>query len=401
MLKNTAHAFGIALFLGVSAFAVGTAVSTEPVAAAAITNRAVGVPLQEAISLHRMGQLTQAIAKAREARGAAGITQNEIATIDRLIAAWLLQAKDYRGAMNAFESLGDRGIDRQTSYEAAIGAAIQLNDTAKIQALIGKIPGGAANAELFMAQGAYTAGRHQEAVTRARPFLQRNPPSLQALQITSAACFALKDEACRRNALEQLVIHHPNEQRWCDLLRLARNTRGLTDEQQLEIFTLRQNVNCLKTAEEYLEMGQIALIARYPAEGQTALTKGVTAKVLAPQPGDRITRLINLIRDGVAADTRTTPQLVSAANTDATGNADVRLARHHLSYGRNAEAEAAVQKGVTEAKLTDADYARIVLGRALLGQNKKAEAVRAFNAVPRQSKHYPIARLWSIYAQQT
>jgi hypothetical protein len=197
------------------------------------------------------------------------------------------------------------------------------------------------------------------------------------------------------------VVHYPNEQRWCDLLRLARNTRGLTDEQQLEIFTLRQNVNCLKTPEDYLEMGQIAIIAKYPAEGQAAITKGVTAKVLAPQPGDRVTRLINLTKDSVAADMRTTAQLVSAAAADATGNADVRLARHHLSYAKYAEAEAAVQKGVTEGKLTDADYARVVLGRALLGQNKKAEAVRAFNAVPRTSKHYPIARLWSIYAQQS
>jgi TolA-binding protein len=400
MLENTARALGVALFLGVSAFAVGSLISPSPSGAAAITNRAVGVPLQEAQTLKAQGQLQGALTKAREARAAEGITNNEIATIDRLIAAWLLEARDYRGAMNAFESLGDRGIDRQTSYEAALGAAMQLNDTAKIQALIGKIPGGAANAELFMAQGAYTAGRHQEAITRARPFIQRNPPNQQALAITAASCFALKDNACRRTTLEQLVIHYPTPERWCDLLTLAKNERGLTDLQQLEIFHVRQNVNCLKTQDEYLEMGQIAVIANFPNDGKVALEKGIAAKALTPQPGDRISRLVTLTTERVTADMRTTPQLTSAAAADATGNGDVRLARHLLSYGKFAEAEAAVQKGVAKGKLADADYARIVLGRALLAQNKKAEAIRAFAAVPRTSKQVTVARLWWIYAQR-
>jgi tetratricopeptide (TPR) repeat protein len=401
MLKNTARAFGISLFLGAAVLTAGALSSSPATAAQTITNRAVGVPFQEAQTLHRQGQLQPALAKLREARGAEGITNNEIVLIDRTIAAWLLEARDYRAAMNAFEGLGDRGIDRDRSYEAALGAAMQINDTAKITALIAKMPGGAANAELFMAQGAYNNKRFQEAVTRARPFLQRNPPNLQALMITSAACFELKDEACRRNSLEQLVLHHPSEQRWCDFLRLTGNTRGLTDEQQLEILTLRQAKGCLKTEGEYLEMGQIALIAKFPAEGKAAINKGIAAKILNPQPGDRVSRLVALTDTSIATDQRTTPQLVAAANADATGNADVRLGRHHLSYGRYAEAEAAVQKGVTKGKVTDMDYARIVLGRAQLAQNKKAEAVRTLNAVPANSKHRAIARLWSIYAQQS
>ena len=63
-------------------------VTTFPANAAVITNRAVGIPLQEAMQLANGEDWEAAIAKATEARNAAGITQAEIDLIDRLIAGW-------------------------------------------------------------------------------------------------------------------------------------------------------------------------------------------------------------------------------------------------------------------------------------------------------------------------
>jgi hypothetical protein len=263
------------------------------------------------------------------------------------------------------------------------------------------MPGGAANAEIFLAQGAYTAGRHQEAINRARPFLQRTPPNQQALQITAASCFALKQDDCRRSALEQLVIHYPTKERWCDFIQITRNTRGLTDEQQVDVFRVRLAKDCMLNVEHYTEMGQLAIIARYPNDGKTALQKGVDAKALTPQPGDRVSRLITTVNTAVTEDMRRTPQLQAAANNDPSGTGDVAYGLHLLSYGKAAEAETAIQKGVTKGKAADPDAARIALGRAQLAQNKKAEAVRNFAAVPRASKHYSVARLWWMYAQQS
>jgi tetratricopeptide (TPR) repeat protein len=398
MHKKTARALGVALFLGAAALTAGLVVPTTPAEAAAITNRAVGVPLQEAQQLAARGQLTQAIAKAREARAGAGITNAETILIDRLIAAWMLQARDYRGALTAYESLADRGVDRERSLQAALGAAMQINNMAKVQELAAKMPGGAGNADLFIAQGLYSSKRYREAIAKAQPFAQRNPPSQQALEIMGASYFGLNDVAGRRTTLETLVTHYPTAERWSNLLRMARNERGLTDAQQLDIFRIRLLLGDLKTAEDYMEMAQLALIAGYPAEAKSVVEKGAAAKLLT---GERTQRLAALVTQRLAEDQRVAAQLPAQAAADRTGNADVKLGLSMLSYGKAAEAEAALRQAVTEGGGGDKDAAQIGLGRALLAQGKKPDAVRAFGAVPRTSKSASVARLWSIYAQRS
>jgi hypothetical protein len=399
MHSKTARSLVVAFFLG--AVAVGAAGAPDAALAAGapkITNKAVGEPLQAAIDLHNRGQITQAIAKAREAHGAAGITGAEAALIDRLVAAWMLEAKDYRGALTAYESLADRGIDRENSLQAALGAAMQTNNMAKVQELAGKMPGGAGNADLFIAQGLYSAKKFNEAIAKAKPFVDRTPPNQQALQITYASCFEMKNEACRRSSLEALLRHYPSPDRWRDLIKLTSNEKGLSDEDQLELYRIRMLVGDLKTSKDYSDMAQQALIVGYPAEAKTVVEKGIAAKVLV---GDRVPRLADMANRQAADDVKAIAALQQQAQADATGNADAKLGLKLLSHGKNAEGQAALEQGLKEGKPADPDVAKIGLGRALLAQNKKAEAVRAFNSVPRTSTHGSVARLWSLYAQQS
>ena len=398
MTRNTARAIAGAVALGGALLCLPAGVSISPAqAAATITNRAVGVPLQEAQQLAGQRNWTAAIAKAREARGADGITPAETNLIDQLIGSYMLQARDYRGALAHYEGLAARGVNRQVSLQAALMSALQLNNLAKAQELANQMPGGAGNAEIYIAQGMSRAGNHREAIRRATPLAQRNPPSQDALEVLEASYNALNDAAGRRNALEQLVLHYPTAARWSNLIRLTRNQRGLTDAQQLDLFRIRALVGDLKTAEDYSEMAQMALIVGYPADAKAILDAGVEEDLLT---GERSERLIALTNERLAADGPVAAALVSQAAADASGNTDIRLGLSMLSYGRAADAEAAIQRGIAKGGVTDADGARVALGRALLAQDKRQEAVRAFNAVPRTSPQAPIARLWSLYAQR-
>jgi tetratricopeptide (TPR) repeat protein len=400
MHRNSARTLAMALLLGTALAGVGlVGTGTEAQAAGApkITNKAVGEPLQEAMGLHGRGQISQAIAKAREARGAAGITGAETALIDQLIASWLLQAKDYRGALTAYESLIDRGVgNRQQNLQAALGLALQLNQTAKAQQFASQL-GGAGAAGIFIAQAEYNAGRYDEAIRLARPLAQGNPPSQQALQVLSASYFAKKDMNGFRGVQEQLLQHYPSPKAWSDMIRLTRNTKGLTDNQQLELYRLRLNVGDMIRAEDFMEMAQLALITGYPAEAKMVADKGVAAKLLQ---GDRAQRLSTMINQRVAQDAAAVATLQKQAAADPTGNADVKYGLTLLSQGKAAEAQAAIAAGIQKGKVTDMGAAQTALGRAFLAQGKKAEAQRAFNAVPRNTPQGSIARLWSIYAQR-
>jgi hypothetical protein len=99
-----------------------------------ICNKAVGEPLQEAMSLKGRGPLAAAIAKLREARRAPTIADTEIVLVDRLLAPWLVEAGEYPEALALYESQLARGTgSRVENLTAAAALAEKLGQTGKAQ----------------------------------------------------------------------------------------------------------------------------------------------------------------------------------------------------------------------------------------------------------------------------
>ncbi|MGH7489735.1 MAG: hypothetical protein ACREMY_29650, partial [bacterium] len=219
-------------------------------------------------------------------------------------------------------------------------------------------------------------------------------PREDVLKFVQANYFALNDVNGRRNALEQLVLYYGKPEYWKDLLQLARNEKGLNDEQQMDIARLRLAVGDLKTQEDYQDAAQIALVAKYPGEAKIIIDKANAAKVLN---GERAGRLMKMTNETVAADAAVMADLQKKAATDP--NAGIRLSRAQASYGKFAEAEATV-RAAAKGKGADIDGAKVQLGHALLGEGKKPEAAAAYNSVARNSKWYSVARLWSLFSRR-
>ena len=213
-----------------------------------------------------------------------------------------------------------------------------------------------------------------------------------ATVIALSACAGTSDHAA---TLERLVARNPNPEYWHELLQLARNEKGLTDEQVMDILRLRLAVGDLKTDADYQDAAEQALIVGYPLEAKAVMDKGIASK--AVQSGERVARLTNKIEaDRVFAEPATRALATRAATNP---NASVKLGLIYWTAGKGKEAEEAVRNGM-KGKLTDPEGAKVALGHALLAQGKKREAIQAFNSVARDSKEAPIARLWAIYAQK-
>ena len=69
-----------------------------------------------------------------------------------------------------------------------------------------------------------------------------------------------------------------------------------------------------------------------------------------------------------------------------------------MTYGRNDEAIAAIQKGIDKGGLKDTADAETTLGIALFNAGKKMEAVAVFdNAAMANSPSAAVAHIWSQY----
>ncbi len=400
-MNRTIRALTAALSLGITVYALTGAVAPSQVQAAAAVrteNKALADSINGAQADARAGRFADALAKAKIADGIQGKTADLTRAVHQMIVSYAISAKDYASAL----AMVDRMIaanegNRTELLGQGFAISLQANNQAKAQAYADQMGNNRTpQIRLVIASGYAKAKKYREAIEEVQPLLGAGQPREDLLLFLQATYNEMNDAVKRRDALEQLVLFYGKPQYWHDLLQLARNERGLNDEQQLDIARLRLAVGDMKTDIDYSELAQLALVAGYPGEAKTVLDKATTAKVLA---GERAGRLVKMTNDRVTADTANQATMQQKSATDP--NAGVKLGLILWTYGKNAEAEAAIRAAMAKGKLADPEGAKVALGHALLSGGKRPEAVTTFNSVARNSKQANVARLWSIYARRS
>ena len=397
-LKMT-RALSATLFLGTAAIAVAGMTPFAPAyGAPALTtdNKALADAINGMKADAAAGRFAEALAKAKTADGITPKPAELTRAVHQAIVSYAISAKDYNSALVQIDKMiaANEG-NKNENLKQGLGIAISMKNNAKAKEYSDQLGNNLDNeTRLYIASQMANSGDAKGALAYAQPALQ-GTPSEAGLKFQQALYFKLNDATGRRAALEQLALNYPKLEYWHDLLQLARNEKGLNDEQTMDIYRLRFALGDLKSDADYLEMAQEALVAGYPAEAKATLDKGVSVK--AVQSGERLTRLFKKISDDTAANTAIQSDLQKRAAADP--NASVKLGLIYWSFGKSKDAEDAIRAGM-KGKLADPDGAKVALGHALLSQGKKQDAVAAFDSVAKTSKEAPIARLWSIYARK-
>ena len=402
MFWNTARALCTAIAIGFSAFVAASLVPGDQARAGAaptfkIENKALADAVNASQQAAKAGNFAEAIAKAKEADAFQGKPPQLGPLLHAQIVAWAQQSKNYPEALAMIDKMlatkeGNRAELLAQGWSIATAAGNTQKREVYTQALGTNLT---PEARLAMASEMAKAKQYKQAIDYVQPLLEGGKqPSELVLRFLQANYFALNDANGRRAALEQLVLYYAKAEYWKDLLQLARNEKGLSDEQQMDLARLRLAVGDLKTQDDYQEAAQQALVASYPGEAKLILDKAAAAKVLA---GERAIRLTKMTNDSVAKDTAAMADLQSKAQADP--NAALRLSRMQASYGKFAEAEATV-RAAAKGKGVDIEGAKVQLGHALLGQGKRPEAGGAYNSVSRNNKWYSVARLWSLFSRR-
>jgi len=398
MIWKTTRAITAALALGVATAALSTWIAPAPAMAAAINtkNEALVKAINDAQSAAKAQNWTIALQKAKEAdaiRDDKPAALNPI--IHEMIVSYAINARDFATAMAQLDkNIATGEGNKLQNLKQALGVAITAKNKEKTDQYAKELGSNLDNeTRLFIASQMMNAGQLKESLEYAKPALEGNA-SEAALKFEQAVYFKMNDLKGRRTALEQLVASYPKLEYWHDLLQLARNEKGLNDDQLMDIYRLRNAVGDLKSAEDYTDMAQEALVAGYPSEAKQVLDKANAAKLLS---GDRSARLVKMVTDRASQDPATAADLQKKVTADP--NNGVKLGLLYWSSGKNQEAESVIRAAIATNKLADADGAKVALGHVLLSEGKTQDAVTAFNSVGRNSKEANIARLWAIYAR--
>jgi tetratricopeptide (TPR) repeat protein len=146
-------------------------------------------------------------------------------------------------------------------------------------------------------------------------------------------------------------------------------------------------------------MASLAVRQGLPGEAQQVLKRGFASGTLNASNKERTQDVAEKANQQAAQDKKTLAQQEKAAQASKDGQIEVGLGEAYLSYDQNADAVAALQRGIQKGGVKDVDAAYLSLGRAYMALNNPAEAGKAFDQV-KGKQLAQIAELWSILAAQ-
>ena len=365
-----------------AAFVIGGAMlGATAVSAQTSVSSAVGRPLQEARQLADSGRYKEAMARLDTAAGAAKTpAENNVVN----------QMKQYVAVKSGDASIGG-ALGAKAKFAADAGAGRWREVIAGGEALK-KTNALDAQSMLVVAQAYYKLSDARGCMSYIRNNLGAGGGGENGLQLLQRCAYDAGDQVAERAALEQLVSRTGKPEYWASLLKLAERSKGLKDQNTLDLYRLKALTGNLKTPDDVMTYAQIALVRRVPAEAMTVVNKGIADKLLPAN--DRTNRLLKLAND------RNAEANANAAKARAgNGDAVVELGQQEIGAGKAKEAIATIQAGIAK-KPTSMSDAQIRLGTAYLAAGQKAEAARTFNAVKGNPADEIVAKLYATYARQ-
>jgi len=371
----------------------------------------VGKPMKAAQDAIKAKNWAEALAKVKEAQAIEGKTPFEEYQINEFLGFILINQKDYAGAAAAFEKNINSGQVPAAEINNKLKTVAQLTFQTKqypkaidyTGRYLKAVPG-EADMQILLAQAHYLQKSYKGAAEAAMPAVVATEragkkPDENWLLLMMRSNYELNDNAGIQTSLEKLVRHYPKPDYWDGLLATMAKTGDRNDRLTLGIYRLRLETGTLKRADDYVEMGQLAIDAGVPGEAQQVVEAGFANKLLdVPESKARNERLLASAKKLADEDKATIANEAKAAQSAASGQADVGVGQAYLSYGQYDQAIEALERGIKKGGVKLPEEAQISLGIAYLKKGQKAQAQTAFKAVTGDSPWARLAGLWALRA---
>ena len=398
-LARFAH---LGLVMAALGFTAATPVLGLSSAYAADTVRAeVGTPLQAAQALMKQGKNKEALAKLREADNVSGKSAHESYLIERVRAAAASSAGDNDAAAKSFETLIASGKlpagEREKFAEGLIGIYMRAHDYAKANAAINRSLKEHDDPKLraYLIQNYYASGNLSQAEAELRTIEKSGRLSEDQLGLLANIQLKKNDKAGYVSTIEKLAASYPKTSYWTDLLNRVSGKPGFSNRLSVDVYRLKLANNLLKKPSEFVEMAQLVIQAKAPAEALKVIDNGYKSGVLGVgAEAPRHQRLKDLAEKNLA-DNNKNLAIDEAALVKAKDNDGLLAMGYGLVQAGQADKGLAMMVAAIKAGgLRKPEDVKLHLGEAYAVAGKKQLAIATLKTVGGTEGEAELARYW-------
>lgn len=362
----------------------------------------VAKPLAAAQELYRAHKYRDALGKIAQAAAVPNRTPYETYMVEEMRGAAAMAAGESGSAAQAYEAVLNSGRlsgdDEQRTTAALAGIYFQQkNYPLAIRIAQRYLKAGGTDPEMrtLLTQSYYLSNDCAPVVSqlKASTDAQANgghAPDEGQLQMLATCAQKVKDGNAYRGALGLLVAYHPSPAYWDEMITAIRGNPGYLSSLDLDIYRLRRATGSLATADAYMEMTQLALVAGSPAEGKQVIDQGFASGVLGKDAqADREKRLQAL------AAKRAQP-----GGDAATPAAPIDAGMNLVFAGHAQQGLPMMEQAIAKGGLEHLDAARLRLGEAYYVAGQKARAIQVLRTVKGADGSGDLAKLWTAVASR-
>jgi predicted Zn-dependent protease len=392
--------------LGLALAALGFTAATPviglaPAYAAETLRPEVGTPLQQAQQLMKQGKNKDALNKLRDLDKVSGKTPNEIYLIERTRAAAAAAAGDNDAAAKAFEALLASGklsaTERSQFSEGLVGIYMRGGDLSKANATIEKLLKEKDDPKLraYLMQNYYKQGNVAALEGELRSAEKRGTLSEDQLGMLANVQLKKNDKAGYVNTIEKLAANYPKERYWQDLLNRVQGKPGFSSRLSVDVYRLKLANGLMKKPSEYMEMAQLVLQAKAPAEAVKIIDKGYKAGALGTGPdAARHQRLKDLAEKTLAEQNKSAATDEAEFTKQKDGDALVALGYGLVQAGQADKGLKMMESAIKGGNVKNVDEAKLRLGEAYAVAGKKQQAISTLKTVSGNSGAADLSRYW-------
>jgi Tfp pilus assembly protein PilF len=361
----------------------------------------VGNPLQAAQALMKQGKNKEALAKLREADNVSGKSAHESYLIERVRAAAASAAGDNEAAAKSFEALIASGklsaAEREKFAEGLIGIYMRAKDFGKANAAINRQLKDRDDPKLraYLIQNYYASGNLSQAETELKNIEKGGHLNEDQLGLLANIYLKKGDKVGYVNTIEKLAASYPKTSYWTDLLNRVTTKSNFSNRLTVDVYRLKLANNLLKKPSEYVEMAQLLIQSKAPAEAIKVIDKGYKSGVLGVgAEASRHQRLKDLAEKTLAENNKNLA-VEEAALVKARDNDGLLAMGYGLVQAGQADKGLAMMSAAIKAGgLRNPEDAKLRLGEAYAAAGKKQQAISTLKTVAGADGTAELARYW-------
>jgi len=197
------------------------------------------------------------------------------------------------------------------------------------------------------------------------------------------------------NTIEKLAASYPKAQYWNDLLNRVQGKPGFSGRLAVDIYRLKLANNLMKKPSEYMEMAQLVLQAKAPAEALKVIDKGYKSGALGTGPDAARHQRLKDLAEKTLADQNKGIAALEAEYTAAKDNDNlVGLGYSMVQSGQADKGLKLMESAIKAGGLKYPDEAKLRLGEAYAAAGKKQQAISTLKTVAGKDGTADLARYW-------